>query len=155
ARENLRSRGAVAVHEHGKRPVVGHTGLDIIQYLEASGRVLELHDRAAIDEQTRERDRLRQVAATVVTQVDYQTIDILALELIEQPPHVARGAAIVLVAGALRRNVLVEPRNRDHADLVGLAVALDRAHFLARGRVLEDHLVADEHELLFRRAWSG
>ena len=72
AGEDLRGGGAEAVHEHGERAVVGDAGLRVIEHFEAAGGVLELHDRAAIDEQAGEGGRFGQIAAAVVTQVEHE-----------------------------------------------------------------------------------
>ena len=80
---------------------------------------------------------------------------LLGLQLVDQPAHVARGAAVVLVAGALRVDVLIEPRHVDDADAEFLVAALDRAHFLLRGLRLQRDLVAGEFERLLRRAGRG
>ena len=69
-----------------------------------------------------------------------------------QLAHVARGAAVVLVARALRGDVLIEARHGDDADVQRLAVAGDVLHFLVSGLRFERDLVAHELERLFRRA---
>ena len=75
-----------------------------------------------------------------------------AFELVDQAAHVARGAAVVLVAGRAGVEVLVEARHGDHADAQLLVAALDLAQFLLRGLRLERDLVARQHDDALLRA---
>ena len=83
AGEDLRGRGAEAVDQHGERAVVGGARLRVVEHFEAAGGVLQLHDRAVVDEQAGERGGLGQVAAAVVAQVEHQAVDVLGLELVD------------------------------------------------------------------------
>src|SRR5438874_1855494 len=149
ASEDLRSRGAQPVDQHCQRTVVGRCGLRVIQHLEPACGIAQLHHRAVIDEKSGERRGLGEVAAAVTAQVEDQALHVLALELAQQFQHIVRGAAVALVAGVLRGNVLVEPGHRDHPDLERAAVARHGLHFLMRGLRFERHLVAHElHDLL-------
>ena len=75
-----------------------------LEHLDASAGLPQLHDRALRHEQVHEADGLGQVAAAVLAQVEHQAVDAAVLvELLDQAAHVARGAAVVLVAGACAR----------------------------------------------------
>ncbi len=67
AREDLRSRGAEAIHQHRQWAVIRRSRLRIIEHFEATGRVLELHDGSVIDEQSGQRGGFRKVTATIAT----------------------------------------------------------------------------------------
>ena len=76
-------------------------------------------------------------------------------QFIDQPRHVARGAAVVLVAAGLPRPHRIEARHADHADVQLLAVARDELALLLGGLALERDLAAREFDRLFRRAGCG
>ena len=78
AGEDLRRRGAEAVDQHGERAVVGGAPAPDRPAPRGAGRVLQLHDRALVDEQARERGGFRQIAAAVAAQVEHQAVDVLA-----------------------------------------------------------------------------
>ena len=59
-------------------PAVGLARIGLIEHLELSGGVLQLHHRAVIDEQVREADGLGQVAAAVAAQIEHQAVDAAA-----------------------------------------------------------------------------
>ena len=72
----------------------------------------------------------------------------LGFEFVDEARDVARRARVILVAAAARREVLVEARHRDHADLVGVAVEGYLEDRLLRGLLLELDLVARELDRL-------
>src|SRR5690606_17889584 len=151
--ENLRRAGAVAVHQHDEGAVVDDlVRARIVEDLHAAARLLELHDRSVLDEEAAELLRLREVTAAVGAQIHDEADNALGLELANQPRDIARRARVLGVAAAPRREVLIEARHGDDADLQLLAVHLDRLDRLLRGLLLELHLVADEGDDLRRRA---
>jgi hypothetical protein len=116
-----------------------------------------LHHRALVDEQAGQLDRLDQRAAAVVAQVDQHVVDLLLLQLAQQAGHVAGRALEVLVALAARLEVLVEGRQRDHADAALDAVLDFDDGFLGRLLFHADLLAhqRDGHIVLAVRAGVG
>src|SRR5690348_10705272 len=102
AGEDLRCRRAEAIHQHRERTIVLSARLWILEHFEPARRVLQLHDRSLVDEETRERGRFRQITAAVVAQIEHESVDLLRLQLREELAYIACGAAIVLIASTLR-----------------------------------------------------
>ena len=117
AGENLRGRGAEAVHEHDHGAAVENRRIRIIVHFDAAGRVAQLHDRPAVDEQAGQRLGLGQVAAAIGAQIHDEHFGAVLAQLADQALHVAGGAAVILGAGAARVVILVEARHGDDADL--------------------------------------
>src|SRR3954451_15692820 len=103
-----------------------------------------------VNEQASEGSRLRQVTTAVAPQVQHDAGHILGFELIQQTLNIPCRAAIVLITCILRGNILVEARNRDDADLEGLAIAGDVLDLLVSGLGFESDLVAHKLEDLLR-----
>ena len=76
----------------------------------------------------------------------------LRFELIQQLAHIARGAAVILLAGGSRFEVLIKARHVDDADGELAVASLDLAHFLARSLGFERHFVARQEKMLLGRA---
>ena len=66
-------------------------------------------------------DALLEQTAGIAAQVHDQRIDALGTQFLDQPAHVARGAAVVLLAGGAGIVVLIKTRYIDDADLRDLA----------------------------------
>ena len=155
-REDFRGRRAGAVHQHRQRAAIGDARLRILQHLDAAVGGLELHHRAMVDEQAAERGGFRQVAAAVATQVEHQCVErALCLQLADQPPYVARGGAVVGVAGAARVVVLVKTRHGDDADPQHAIADAHLARFLLGRLVLQRDLAAGQCDHLLVGARSG
>ena len=75
AGENLAGAGAELAGQHDQRAVPGHAALQVVVVLHAAVGVLHLHDRAFVDEQARQVDRLGQRAAAVAAQVEHDGVD--------------------------------------------------------------------------------
>ena len=150
--KDLGGRSAEAIDQHQQRPVIGSAGCRVIEHLDATGGVFELHNRALIDEQPGQCCGLWQEAAAIAAQVEYQSVDTAFFgQFIEQPFDVASGAAIVLVTLALRLYVLIEARHTDHAHTDIAPVTLhDALVLLGRLRFQRD-FTARELDDLFRR----
>ena len=146
AGEDLRSRGAETVDEHDQRTIVDGAFYDVVEDLFRAVGELDLHHRPLVDEQSRERLGFRQETAAVAAQVDDETVDLLDLELLDQAAHIAGGAAIVDVAGALTVVVRIEARDVDDADTVIAIAALDGLQFALRGLGFEGHLAAHQRD---------
>ena len=81
ARDDLRGGGAEAVDQDRHRPVIGEVlGLVAVD-LDLALVALHLDDGPPVDEEPRQLDRLAQVAAPVVAQVEDEALDARLLEL--------------------------------------------------------------------------
>jgi hypothetical protein len=69
-----------------------------------------------VDEQPGQRRGLGQRAAAVAAQIDDQPVDAVALQVLDELAHVARGAGEVAVALGLGAEVAVEGGHLDDAD---------------------------------------
>ena len=155
-REDLGRRRAEAVDQDGERAVVRRRLCFRLEHLDAAAGLAQLHDRPALDEQVHEADRLAQVAAAVLAQVEHEAVDAaFGLELVEQLADVARGAAELLLAGGARVVVLVEGRHRDDADAQLAVAALDRAQLLLGGLGFERDLGARQRHHSFLGVGRG
>ncbi len=99
--------------------------------------------------------RFGQVTAAVAAQIHDQRVHLLGLQLGDELLHVTRGAAIVLGAGRLGFEVLIEARHVDHADLHLAIATLDGVDFLLRRLGVQRNLVSLQLQDLFRRARRG
>ena len=77
AGEDFRRRRRTAVDQHRQRAVPRHAGLLVALDADAAAGFAHLHDRALVDEQAGEFDRLGQRTAAVVAQVHHHAFDLL------------------------------------------------------------------------------
>src|SRR5690606_6028350 len=97
---------AVTIHEHRERPRVRGRVRRVFQDVDRAARLLELDDRAAVDEKTAQLGGFRKMAAAVLAQVDDEAVDTaFGLELAEQSQDVFRRARVVGLTLALRREI--------------------------------------------------
>ena len=76
AGEDLRGAGAQLVDQDDERAVPGGPLVVVVEVLDAEG-FLDLDDRALVDEQAGEGDRLLEQAAAVAAEVDHHGVDAL------------------------------------------------------------------------------
>ena len=113
------------------------------------GLVLHLDDRPLGHEEPGQVDGLGEAAAAVGTQVDDEAVDLLVGEIVQDPERVVPGAVVLLVAAADGREVDVERRQVDHADLLRRAIGILRLdHTALRPGFVHRHLAAHDGDLL-------
>jgi len=93
--ENLRSRSAVTIDQNRKRTIPGHTRIGVLLGADTAAGIAYLYNRAFIDEQAGQRGCLEQRPATVVSQVNDQSLDTFSLHFIDQLPDIARTGAVI------------------------------------------------------------
>ena len=142
--EDLRSRGAEAVHQDRQRAAIDNARVRVRVNADEPPAVADLHHRASIDEQAHELDGFLERPATVVPKIDDQPADLCLLQLRDQPFHVTGGALVVGIPGSKRGEVHVERRQPDDADLLPARPVLDLHDPAAGLLILEIHLVAND-----------
>ena len=68
-------------------------GVEVVVGLHPAVGVLDLDDRPVVDEQAGQVDRLGQRAAAVAPQVEHHGVDPSRVEVVEDPPDVARACS--------------------------------------------------------------
>src|SRR5690606_12113592 len=105
-----------AIDEHGERAGPRRARATVGLLLDATARIADLHDRSLVDEQAGQVGRFVERTAAVVAQVDDHAVDALLAQFAEQALDIARGTLVVRIAAPARLEILVERRQRDHAD---------------------------------------
>ena len=147
AGKNFRGRGRATVDQHRQRPVPGHAGLAVAVDHHAATGLTYLHHRTLVDEQAGQLNGFIQRAAAVVAQVQHHPVDTLALELGQQPGHIAGGRGVICRVATTAFEVLVEGRQLDHADAaLGPTVSARNQQGFALGALLgQTHLGTVQH----------
>ena len=135
AREDLGRTGAELVDQDDERAVPGRPFVIVVEMLDAED-FLDLHDRASVDEQSREGLGFLEQPAAVAPQVEDDCVDAACLEVVQDLAAVARGADGVAIAPEDRHRVAIERRQVDDADLESLAVGCLGLDDLALGMLL-------------------
>src|SRR5690606_37742751 len=137
AGKDLRGRGRQLVDYHRQGAVVDHAGIGIIQHLHLSLGVAYQHTGALADEQAGQLGGLLQGAAAIVAQIQNDAVNVLFLQLAEQPANIAGGAAIIRITPAIGLEVDIEAGHLDHPDTVILALLVEFQHRGFGGLVLQ------------------
>ncbi len=99
--------------------------------------------------------RFGQRAAALVAEIDDHAVDLVLLELAEQTLDIARRALVVGVAATARVEILIERRQRDHADMARVIAGLDLDHRFLRGLLFDADLLARQRERLVLAVGAG
>src|SRR5690554_3770903 len=137
AGKDLRGRGRQLVDYHRQGAVVDHAGIGIIQHLHLSLGVAYQHAGTLTYEQAGQLGGLLQKAAAIVAQVQNDAVNVLFLQLAEQPANIAGGAAIIRITPAIGLEVDIEAGHLDHPDTVILALLVEFQHRGFGGLVLQ------------------
>ena len=125
AGEDLARTGAELVDHHDQRALPDEArSSGWLVGLRAAVGSLYLDDRTVVDEQAGHVDGFGERAAAVPAQVDHDRVDVLGLELFEQPADVAGGALVVGQTEAGAVHVHVEAGQLNDADAIRRAVGL-------------------------------
>ncbi len=116
-----RTRTELAGQDH-QRSVPGRPTFFVGVLLNAAVGVLDLNDRATVDEQTGQVDRFGQATATVLAEVENHSIDVLLLEIIEDSTNVTSAAAEITLVLPGRFHVEIET---GQIDVTNLSVPLE------------------------------
>ena len=150
--KNLRRRRRRPVDQDSQWALPQSAGILVSTNFNVAIRIAHLHDRTAIDEETRQLDGFVERATTVVTQVHDDAVDFLGFEFFDQLLDVVRRRSEVLVS-ATRSEVLIKPGQFNHANLTRrLTVACrNRQNIRLRDAILQLHFVAHERDELWCR----
>src|SRR5690554_2031180 len=123
--EDFRSRSGEPVDQYGQRAIVEGADFGIAKQADTATGVAYLYGGPTVDEQAEQGVGFLQGAATVVAQIEYQTVDTLLLEALDFPRDVTGGTAELFGTGLPGVKVHIEGGNGNHADALGITVALD------------------------------
>jgi hypothetical protein len=84
AGENLRGGGAEARGEHGERAIVRDGVVRVAVDVYLTLEIALLHDRALLDEEAGEIDRLGEEATAIATEIDDEGLDAIGLQLADE-----------------------------------------------------------------------
>ncbi|VTQ27132.1 Uncharacterised protein [Pseudomonas aeruginosa] len=144
AGEDLRGGGRETVDQYRQRAGIEGLAFVVVEHVDAAVAVAHQYGRALVDEQAGQLGGLLQGAAAVVAQVEDDAVDLVLLQFGDQLLHVAGGALVVRVAGAVGLEVQVEGRQVDHAELVAAAFVVDLDDGFLRRLVLQLHRLAGD-----------
>ena len=153
-RKNLGCRCAEAIHEDGKRAVVGNPRhrVRIVQTTYTAAGISQLHHGPVIDKQAGQSGCFGQVAAAIAAQVHDQAIDALFLKFADKTFHILGRAGVVLVAIRQGAIVAIKRGHFDDANAPLTTVSRNRNNVTLGGLLLEFHLATRQGDNFFATA---